>query len=268
MTDHSTSTKYKVPAQLRPLLESFTRETLRNQPSDLIAFGRLFFETLQDIQKEHPRADVINDEKAYYAFRSALQTNSKAPKLKVSARPDSTTSSKFGSQLSQPPSQRQSGTARTIMQVQQPSAPGSSNNSRPATPAEMAATKIQAAYRGHFVRNHPEKFGLDTTDLTRRSSTDRLLSSDNKKDLKRHSVGGYSLETITNSPDDRAATRIQAEIRGYLARRHVEAMKQKNLEAATKIQAHIRGYLTRKKLHDGEENNSPARSRQSVNSNA
>lgn len=58
--------------------------------------------------------------------------------------------------------------------------------------------------------------------------------------FRRHSVGGYSLEAVNNSPDDRAATKIQAEIRGFLTRKHVDAMKQKNLEAATKIQAHIR----------------------------
>lgn len=44
------SNKYKVPSLLRPLLESFTRETLRNQPADLIEFGLIFFETLQDLQ--------------------------------------------------------------------------------------------------------------------------------------------------------------------------------------------------------------------------
>jgi myosin heavy subunit len=77
---------------------------------------------------------------------------------------------------------------------------------------------------------------------------------DNKKDMKRHSVGGYTLEN--DSPDARAATKIQAEIRGYLARKHVQALKEKNAEAATKIQAHIRGFLTRKNLNK----DSPSRS--------
>lgn len=133
----------------------------------------------------------------------------------------------------------------------------------------MAATKIQAVYRGHFVRNHPEKFGIDSVDFTRRRSNDHLY--DNKKDIKRHSVGGYSLETSKNSADDRAATKIQvsfrcsisnclrfkAEIRGFLARKHVEAIKQKNTDAAVKIQSHIRGFLTRKNLNkDGISNRS------------
>ncbi|KAK5981484.1 hypothetical protein GCK32_020092 [Trichostrongylus colubriformis] len=79
-----------------------------------------------------------------------------------------------------------------------------------------------------------------------------------KKDLKRHSVGGYALSA--DSPEDRAATKIQAEIRGFLARKHVEKMKKEDAEAATKIQAHIRGFLTRKHL-DEQGLLSPTRSR-------
>lgn len=51
-------------------------------------------------------------------------------------------------------------------------------------------------------------------------------------------MGGYALERDT--PEDRAATKIQAEIRGFLARRHVSQMKKEGDEAAKKIQAHIR----------------------------
>jgi hypothetical protein len=47
----SISAKYKVPAQLRPLLEAFARETLRAQPDNLIEFGRTFFDTLHLEQK-------------------------------------------------------------------------------------------------------------------------------------------------------------------------------------------------------------------------
>jgi hypothetical protein len=35
--------------------------------------------------------------------------------------------------------------------MQPPQQPGSSGNSRPTTPEALAATKIQAVYRGHFV---------------------------------------------------------------------------------------------------------------------
>lgn len=57
------STKYKVPDNLRPLLEAFARETLITQPpgmfynwylkesSDLIEFGLTFFETLHKFER-------------------------------------------------------------------------------------------------------------------------------------------------------------------------------------------------------------------------
>jgi hypothetical protein len=56
--------------------------------------------------------------------------------------------------------------------------------------------------------------------------------------FRRHSIGGYTMDFVT--PEDRAATKIQAEIRGFLARRKVSAMRKENADAATKIQAHIR----------------------------
>lgn len=127
---------------------------------------------------------------------------------------------------------------------------------RCASPLDDAATKIQAAFRGHCVRAHPEKFGVVKV-ISRTHSSDKMESLNTKKDLKRHSVGGYVIQS--DSPEDRAATKIQAEIRGFLARKHVEKMKKEDAEAATKIQAHIRGFLTRK--HLDEQGLSPTRSR-------
>ncbi|VDO20572.1 unnamed protein product [Haemonchus placei] len=111
------------------------------------------------------------------------------------------------------------------------------HSERCASPLDEAATKIQAAFRGHCVRTHPEKFGV-TKVISRTHSSDKMESLNNKKDLKRHSVGGYAINA--DSPEDRAATKIQAEIRGFLARKHVEKMKKEDTQAATKIQAHIR----------------------------
>uniref|UniRef100_A0A0N4Z4X3 RIIa domain-containing protein n=1 Tax=Parastrongyloides trichosuri TaxID=131310 RepID=A0A0N4Z4X3_PARTI len=137
------------------------------------------------------------------------------------------------------------------------------NIMRSASPEDIAATKIQAAFRGHQVRMHPEKYGIDA-ELVRRRSSDRLASLDFKKDQKRHSIGGYSLEH-SQTPEDRAATKIQAEIRGFLARKNVQAMREQNDNAATKIQAHVRGFLARKRL--GKEGLiSPSRSHSSLQS--
>uniref|UniRef100_A0A0M3IBI1 WH2 domain-containing protein n=1 Tax=Ascaris lumbricoides TaxID=6252 RepID=A0A0M3IBI1_ASCLU len=141
----------------------------------------------------------------------------------------------------------------------------SPQNARPQSPMDVAATKIQAAFRGHIVRSNPEKFGLEKPlhVVQRRRSNEHIQIADTRKDLKRHSVGGYTLEKDT--PEDRAATKIQAEIRGFLARKHVQQMKKEGDDAATKIQAHIRGYLTRKHL---EETGmvSPSRSHSSIHS--
>uniref|UniRef100_A0A0N5CCG8 RIIa domain-containing protein n=1 Tax=Strongyloides papillosus TaxID=174720 RepID=A0A0N5CCG8_STREA len=137
------------------------------------------------------------------------------------------------------------------------------NIMRSASPEDIAATKIQAVFRGHQVRMHPEKYGIDN-ELVRRRSSDKFPTLDFKKDQKRHSIGGYSLEH-SQTPEDRAATKIQAEFRGYLARKNVQAMREQNDNAATKIQAHVRGFLTRKRL--GKEGLiSPSRSHSSLQS--
>ncbi|TMS36187.1 hypothetical protein L596_003418 [Steinernema carpocapsae] len=118
--------------------------------------------------------------------------------------------------------------------------------------------------RGYQVRHHPEQFGIPVETMSRRRSAERLTSLDTKKDVKRHSVGGYSMDCV-DTPEDRAATRIQAEIRGFLARKQVQHMKEESANAATKIQAHIRGFLTRKHL-DEKGLLSPSRSRSSIHS--
>ncbi|VDM08006.1 unnamed protein product [Wuchereria bancrofti] len=117
-------------------------------------------------------------------------------------------------------------------------------------PLEEAATKIQAAYRGHIVRVNPQKFGLSKkkTDVVC-SSTDRINLLDAEKNFEYHSVNVAGSVVHNDVIEDRAATIIQAEIRGFLKRWHLEQEKKEGNEAAKKIQAHIRsGYLTRKHL--------------------
>ncbi|GMR62476.1 hypothetical protein PMAYCL1PPCAC_32671, partial [Pristionchus mayeri] len=133
------------------------------------------------------------------------------------------------------------------------------SHSRENSPLDAAATKIQAVFRGHNVRNH---LGKVKEGMTRTASSEKM-QMDHKKDQKRHSVGGHAIEF--DNPEDRAATKIQSEIRGFLARKHVEKMKKEDNQAATKIQSHIRGYLTRKHLE--EQGLSPSRSQSSLKSN-
>ncbi|VDN57714.1 unnamed protein product [Dracunculus medinensis] len=92
-----------------------------------------------------------------------------------------------------------------------------------------------------IVRKNPEAFAVDHS-LPKSRSNENITYSDNK--LKRHSIGGH----LMRSPEDYAATKIQAEIRGFLARKHIRDMKKESDKAATRIQSNIRGFLTRKHL--------------------
>ncbi|KAL3120687.1 hypothetical protein niasHT_007979 [Heterodera trifolii] len=234
-TAEGQKSKNKLPNGLRPLLEAFARESLRSQPTDLAQFGQIFFETLIEQKMRNSESTVealLGDKFNYDIFRSELHE-----KLKKVSSPQ--------------------------------------QNGRPKSPMDIAATKIQAIFRGHMVRTHPEKFGLDAETMDglnqkmRRNSNERLEAVDFKKDLKRHSIGGYSHAEQTNAtPEDRAATKIQSEIRGFLARKHYEQQKKDSSVAATKIQAQIRGFLTRKRLEEQGFVLSPPRSRASTRASA
>ncbi|EFO18168.2 hypothetical protein LOAG_10329 [Loa loa] len=116
---------------------------------------------------------------------------------------------------------------------------------------DEAATKIQAVYRGHIVRANPQKFGLNKKGTgTSCPSTDCTSLLDTEKDLKCHSINVTGSVVHRDVIEDRAATIIQAEIRGFLTRRHLQQERKEGNEAAKKIQAHIRGYLTRKHLDE------------------
>uniref|UniRef100_A0A914VQJ9 RIIa domain-containing protein n=1 Tax=Plectus sambesii TaxID=2011161 RepID=A0A914VQJ9_9BILA len=248
------SQRYKVPQGFRPLLEALAREVLRAQPDDIYAFSALFFQVLQRHRSDNPGANVLEDPAAYEVFKADLQ--SAFSQRDYAARGGNTNNyQKASLGGDQTPSSRRSST------------------DRPRSPLDDAATKIQAAFRGHMVRAHPEHFGLQThvgqtgqpttpDSPLRRRSNEFLNVADTRKDLKRHSVG-YVGEF--NTPEDRAATKIQAEIRGFLTRRKVSAMKAQNDLAATKIQSHIRGFLTRKHL-DEQGLLLPSRSRSSLGS--
>jgi hypothetical protein len=207
------TTRYKVPAGFRQLLEALAREVLRAQPDDIYAFSTLFFNQLQKHRKANPNVDnLLEDSIAYDRFRIELHETAK-----------------------------QLGYEHCRGEEVQ----------RAVSPMDDAAKKIQAAFRGHLVRAHPELFGVPNGSVvqkpTRRHSNERLNMSDTKKGVKRHSVGYLG---AFDTPEDRAATKIQAEIRGFLTRRKVSAMKRQSDVAATKIQSHIRGYLTRKHLDE------------------
>uniref|UniRef100_A0A182JQ75 Uncharacterized protein n=1 Tax=Anopheles christyi TaxID=43041 RepID=A0A182JQ75_9DIPT len=106
-----------------------------------------------------------------------------------------------------------------------PSSPNSSQSE------DDAATKIQAGFRGYRVRKQMRGQGKGsiTTSAGMASGIGAGTGS-----------GAPSSVTV----EDKSATKIQANVRGFLVRK-----KQKMAtEAATKIQASFRGFKTRKEL--------------------
>jgi myosin heavy subunit len=106
-----------------------------------------------------------------------------------------------------------------------PSSPNSADKSE-----ENAATKIQAGFRGYRVRKQMKTPNTSVT--TTAANGNGVIKHDYEEDTK-------NVEDI-----ERSATKIQANVRGFLVRK-----KQKvATDAATKIQASFRGFKTRKDL--------------------
>lgn len=103
--------------------------------------------------------------------------------------------------------------------------------SSPNSSEENAAVKIQAGFRGYRVRKQ-----LSKPKTHRRHS--RKMSATNGGEVPVKSV-----EDAT-SVEEKSATKIQAGVRGFLARKKYKVAN----EAATKIQAGFRGFKVRKEM--------------------
>lgn len=106
--------------------------------------------------------------------------------------------------------------------------------SSPNSSEENAAVKIQAGFRGYRVRKqlikpksnrrHSRKMSANGTDVT------------------------TSVDNTSTTVENKSATKIQAGVRGFLARKKCKVAN----EAATKIQAGFRGFKVRKELKQQE----------------
>ncbi|VDD95025.1 unnamed protein product [Enterobius vermicularis] len=86
---------------------------------------------------------------------------------------------------------------------------------------EIAATKIQAAFRGHIAR---EKYGTVPSHHQNRRNSMEHLSSKMCDDVAKRRASNQEFGSI-DPEEERAATKIQAEFRGYITRKHLEEMK-------------------------------------------
>lgn len=107
--------------------------------------------------------------------------------------------------------------------------------SSPNSSEENAAVKIQAGFRGYRVRKQ-----LIKPKSGRRHS--RKMSANGTD------VEAKILDSNLTSVEDKCATKIQAGVRGFLARKKYKVAN----EAATKIQAGFRGFKVRKELKQHE----------------
>lgn len=116
-----------------------------------------------------------------------------------------------------------------------PSSPSSSISE------EDAATKIQAGFRGYRVRKQLKQNGDGDGDL---ASNQNQRNSNNSND-----TNGQRFKVNKAMDKEKCATKIQANIRGFLVRKKQRVAA----DAAIKIQAGFRGFRARKQLKNLKE---------------
>lgn len=104
--------------------------------------------------------------------------------------------------------------------------------SSPNSSEENAAVKIQAGFRGYRVRKQ-----LISKPKSHRRHSRKMSANVTDVNVK-------SVESDSSTVEDKSATKIQAGVRGFLARKKYKVAN----EAATKIQAGFRGFKVRKEM--------------------
>ncbi|XP_076283926.1 uncharacterized protein LOC143210697 [Lasioglossum baleicum] len=118
------------------------------------------------------------------------------------------------------------------------------NVSEDSTKASMAATKIQANFRGYRVRKRFEESKKNVKGNSQLSNV-IVRECEQTQDEYEQGEAESSIPMKENiSLEEKSATKIQAGVRGFLVRKRQETAR----AAATRIQAGFRGFKTRKLL--------------------
>uniref|UniRef100_A0A5S6QHE7 RIIa domain-containing protein n=1 Tax=Trichuris muris TaxID=70415 RepID=A0A5S6QHE7_TRIMR len=193
-TASDTNNRYPVPEGFRPLLVALAREVLSNQPRDLYAFGALFFHTLMQVRDE-AGVDPLLSKHAYGAFQSVLIREACRLGLERSSDRNAQRQDVLHADDIENLATNLTDTLAT------------SNMDK-----NQSATKIQAGIRGYLTRKHLEQKGIKVHRPVE-------LHMDRAR-LRSQSLDQRHERVLT--PDE-AAVMIQASVRSYLTRKHLEA---------------------------------------------
>ncbi|GAB1603184.1 hypothetical protein Ahia01_000599000 [Argonauta hians] len=244
------NTKLRVPIGFEALLEGFAREVLRAQPNNIIQFGAMYFTNLLKIRK-----DTGHDPVAVSASLIDRQYNSDYFTGPTESAP----------QEEEMPDLKDPELEQAAIKIQ---ASFKGYKTRKELGMKTtAATKIQAGIRGHLTR---KKIRTMKDEMSRQHHHHHHHHHRHTHQLHHRHANPESPQpqdenVLLHDPNIHyAATKIQAQFRGFRARQQMKVLKvkanaEKTMppvdpddprahEAATKIQAMIRGRKARKEM--------------------
>ncbi|KRY91558.1 hypothetical protein T4D_16298, partial [Trichinella pseudospiralis] len=195
MPQSAVDSENAIPPGLRPLLVALAREVLCYRPQDICSFCALFFQTLLQVREE-VHDNPLNNKEMYAAFQTTLTKEARRLGLQSSdVKTAATESSNIESVESK----------ATIQQ----------NNSMQgdSDPVKISsATKIQANIRGYLTRKHLQQEGIKVY-----HNHNEILHPERGRSMSMDARHERVL-----SPEE-AAVMIQASVRSFLTRKHLEA---------------------------------------------
>ncbi|KAL1241596.1 Sperm surface protein [Trichinella spiralis] len=177
--------KNAIPPGLRPLLVALAREVLCYRPQDICSFCALFFQTLLQVREE-VHDNPLNNKEMYAAFQTTL--TKEARRLGLQSSDDKT----------------------AAMESVESKATIQQNNS--CKVKISSATKIQANIRGYLTRKHLQQEGIKI-----HHNHNEILHPERGRSMSMDARPERVL-----SPEE-AAVMIQASVRSFLTRKHLEA---------------------------------------------